>query len=93
MKPIPYPASAGATLAAASPAGSAADAAGTAEVRLKTAPRNNTPKENTIIQANILLEPLTPALRIAIPAVTVPNTAAQLNINPNMSTSPLVQFF
>jgi hypothetical protein len=41
-------------------------------------------------QANILLEPLNPALRIAIPAVTVPNTAAQLNINPNMSTSPLV---
>jgi hypothetical protein len=36
------------------------------------------------------LEPLKPALRITIPAITVPNTAAQLNINPNMSTSPLV---
>jgi hypothetical protein len=41
-------------------------------------------------QANILLEPRKPVPRMMIPAVMVPNTAAQLNINPNMSTSPLV---
>jgi hypothetical protein len=41
-------------------------------------------------QANILFDPLKPALRIAIPAVMVPNTATQLNINPNIPTSPLV---
>jgi hypothetical protein len=38
------------------------------------------------MQASILLEPLKLALRIATPAVTVPNTAVQLNINPNMLT-------
>jgi hypothetical protein len=87
MKPIPYPISVVATLAAASPAESAA---GAAAAKLEAAPSSNTQKENAVTQANILLEPLKPALRITTPAVKVPNTAAQLNINPNMSTSPLV---